>query len=183
MYFQGGEGVVTYSNGIPAIRCSAGFSAIHNETLRGYLITSARCLPSNTTEIYHAVWNSHQEQFDYFGVLRDVSLNNVDYAMCYHHFFIDLFNFIGIQVPVGHEVCISSYDSHVKCGDVIGSSSEVRLRSLRPGVRYDVFYNMIQISIDGQLSNRDIGGTAFSMEYDEINDVVHLLVLGIVTEV
>ncbi|CAG8852080.1 11311_t:CDS:1, partial [Gigaspora margarita] len=203
IFFQGGEGVVTYSNGTPAIRCSAGFSAIHNVTRQGYLITSARCLPSNTSEIYHAVWNS--DQFRSFGVLRDYQLTGADFALIKQHnnteyklnpfirnslhgeellsLYIDFFNFIGTQVPVGHEICISGYDLHVKCGEVISSDSAITLRTLRPGSRGDKFYHMIQAIINEQLSNRDIGGTVFSMEYDETNDAVYIFVLGIVTEI
>ncbi|CAG8801705.1 39227_t:CDS:1, partial [Gigaspora margarita] len=173
---------------------------IHNETLRGYLITSARCLPSNTSEIYHAVWNS--EQFRAFGVLRVYQLITVDYALIEQHnnteyklnpfirnslhgeelpsLYIDFFNFRGIPVPVGHEICISGYDSHAKCGEVINSSSVVSLKSLRPGSRQDIFNNMIKAIINGQLSKRNIGGTVFGMEYD--GAYVYIYVIGIVTE-
>ncbi|CAG8853101.1 36505_t:CDS:1, partial [Gigaspora margarita] len=156
----------------------------------------------NTSEIYHVVWNS--EQFRFFGALRDHQLVGADFALIEKlnneyklnpyirnslygevlpSFYIDFFNFIGTQVPVGHAVCISGYDSHVKCGDVISSDSELRLRSLRPGSNRDNFHHMIQAIIDGPLSNRDIGGTVFSMEYDETANATHILVLGIVTEI
>ncbi|CAG8806963.1 13277_t:CDS:1, partial [Gigaspora rosea] len=198
IFFQGGEGVVTYSNGIPEIRCSAGFSAIHNETLQGYLITSARCLPGDTSEIYHTVWNSNQ--FRFFGVLRDFQLYSADFAVIEKlnneyklnpyisnslhgevlpSLYIDFFNFNGIQIPVGHEVCISGYDSHSKCGGVTSSNSRMNMLSLRLGVHTDEFYNMILARIDGQLSNRNVGGTVFCMDYDATNDATYILVLGI----
>ncbi|CAG8452948.1 12931_t:CDS:2, partial [Gigaspora rosea] len=168
IYFQGGDGVATYSNGIPALRCSTGFSAIHNETLQGYLITSARCLPSNTSEIYHAVWNS--SQFHFFGVLRGFQLNVVNFALIE-------------KLLLGRKVYISGYDSHVKCGRLIISNTHARLRPLRPGSNFDHFYNMIRAEIDVQLSNRDIGGTVFCMEYDETTGAVYLSVLCIVTHI
>ncbi|CAG8821003.1 29727_t:CDS:2, partial [Gigaspora margarita] len=186
-YFQGGEGIATYINGILEVHCSAGFSAINHLNLsQKYLITSARCLPYNTQEIYHAMWNSpiNQEQF---GVLRNYQSYGADYALIEKFnntyklnpfirdslfripgneppfLLIDYFNYVGVPIPVGDVVCISGYESQVKCGIVTNTDVSQSIKSLRPGISGDHFLHMMKISIDGYLSDRNRGGTAFSI--------------------
>ncbi|CAG8762158.1 15190_t:CDS:1, partial [Gigaspora margarita] len=201
LYFQGGEGVVTYINGAPEVRCSAGFSAVHSLTLEKYLFTSARCLSSNTQEIYHAVWDSPNIHQNPFGVLREFKLTGTDYALIEKlnneyklnpfirnslwnelpSLFIDSFNFQGVQLPANHHLCISGYDSHVKCGSVTNPIGVFSPISLRPGSHADHFSHMIRAIIDGDLSDRDRGGTVFSMEPGGGNPF--LMVHGILTDV
>ncbi|CAG8823846.1 24917_t:CDS:2, partial [Gigaspora margarita] len=174
LYFLGGEGVATHINGIPEIRCSAGFSAVDNVTRQGYLLTSARCLPNNTQEIYHATWDSPIPRQVPFGVLRESRLNELSPFLS-----IDGFNLNTLQVPVGHEVCIAGYDLHFTCGEVTVSSARANFRSLRPWTTRDNYYNMIRANIGGHVSNRDIGGTVFSLQY--VENQVYIIVEGILT--
>ncbi|CAG8544652.1 4657_t:CDS:2 [Gigaspora margarita] len=201
--FLGGEGVAVYINGTPEIRCSAGFSAFDTVTRLGYLFTSARCLrPSiDIQEIYQATWNSPIPLQESFGFLREYRLTDVDNALIekfdndyrlspcirnllyveenlFPFLLIDGFNFNRL-LPAGHALCISGYDSHFICGKVTSSSSESSLPSLRPGRTVDVFYNMIKVSIDGLMFDRDIGGTVFSIQY--VENEVYIIVEGILT--
>ncbi|CAG8842568.1 10537_t:CDS:1, partial [Gigaspora margarita] len=202
--FLGGEGVAVYINGTPEIRCSAGFSAFNNFTRLEYLFTSARCLrpSSDIREIYHAAWDSPIPFQESFGYLREYRLTGVDNALIEKFdndyrlspyirnllyveenllpfLLIDGFNFNELPIPVGHALCISGYDSHFICGEVISSASESSLQSLRPGREFDLFYNMIKLSIDGHLFNSDIGGTVFSLKY--VENEVYIIVEGILT--
>ncbi|CAG8855446.1 17130_t:CDS:1, partial [Gigaspora margarita] len=80
------------------------------------------------------------------------------------YIYIDSFNLNVTQVPVGHEICISGYESYVKCGKVDNSDSIQNLKSIRPGKGYDQFVHMIKASIKGPLSDMDRGGTVFTID-------------------
>ncbi|CAG8855770.1 23211_t:CDS:1, partial [Gigaspora margarita] len=73
------------------------------------------------------------------------------------YIYIDSFNLNGTKLPVGHEICISGYESHVKCGTVEDNDSRHNLKSIRPGIIVDLFVHMIKASINGPLSEMDRG--------------------------
>ncbi|CAG8835528.1 12283_t:CDS:2 [Gigaspora margarita] len=170
-YFLGGEGIVTSNNGQPVLSCSAGFSAINNVPLQKYLITSTRCLPLNpeNISIYHATWLPpfpDQEAFDFFGVkLNDDFKLNPMIRNSVNEFpltIIDDFNNDRGLLSVGHHLCISGYESHISCGQVIASGVKACLLSRRPGTRADNFRNMIRASMPA--SYKDVGGTVYNNE-------------------
>ncbi|CAG8857154.1 30945_t:CDS:1, partial [Gigaspora margarita] len=73
LWFLGGEGVAIENNtddSLCNVYCSAGFSAIHPSNFSKYIFTSARCLPNNTREILHAVWDSPVASRVPFGVIK-----------------------------------------------------------------------------------------------------------------
>ncbi|CAG8848415.1 12567_t:CDS:2, partial [Gigaspora margarita] len=158
-----------------------------------------RCLPNNTREILHATWDTPVASRVPFGVIKSWSFVGADYALfekinpdfksnpfirnsrfstAIPYIYADLFNLYGTEVPAGHEICISGYESHVKCGSVTSSDSRAKLKSFRPGSNRDLFYHMIVASIKGPLSDMDRGGTVFSVE---TGDNLHLIVHGILT--
>ncbi|CAG8857350.1 11056_t:CDS:1, partial [Gigaspora margarita] len=103
-------------------------------------------------------------------------VRNSLYGIPYVYF--DLFNLNGDELPVGHEICISGYESHVKCGNVLSYDSVQNLKSIRPGRTTDVLLHMIKVSIKGPLSDMDRGGTVFSVE---TGNNLRLIVHGILT--
>ncbi|CAG8814539.1 4267_t:CDS:1, partial [Gigaspora margarita] len=204
-YFLAGEGVVTTVNGQLAVRCSAGFSAIDNTTYKKYIITSARCLPELNMPIYHAPWEQQlplvEAQLDYFGYVMFVQRSGVDVALIekfnssfkltpmmrssvndVKQIIIDKFNNGGFEIPEGYNICISGYETEIKCGLVTSSYVHAHIRSIRQGVRNDNYYKMLRAEI--RVSNQDIGGTVFSIEIpdDGPDEGIPILVVhGIVT--
>ncbi|CAG8546916.1 20541_t:CDS:2, partial [Gigaspora rosea] len=122
----------------------------------------ARCLPSNTQNISHATWDSpihHSSSNTIWFIWGFKDLSDKKFTMgrgttiiIYWCFYIP-----GVTPPVGHQICISGYVSHVKCGGITSTDVRVQIRSIRAGQRLD------------------------SMEFN--NDEPYILVHGIVTNV
>ncbi|CAG8829363.1 35312_t:CDS:2, partial [Gigaspora margarita] len=118
--------------------------------------------------------------FDFFGVVREFRHFTIDFALIeklnddfklnpmirssvdeFPSSIIDRFN-INVPIPV----------------DVTVVDAHARFLLLRPGIASgDNFVNMIRANIDS--SNRDVGGTVFSIEYH--NETLFTLVHGILT--